>query len=373
MNRISLYVFRHLAVATVIVTVVLTFAIWMTQSLRLLEVIIDGAAPFGLFVKLVGLSLPNFLVVVMPLAVVAAAIFVYNRLLIDSELVVMRAAGLGPLALAAPAFAVAALVALAGYALNFFFLPLANLEFRAMKGLADTEYSTAFLREGQFNSAGGDITVYFRERSRSGELLGILVHDGRVTEKPVTVIADRGLLLTTDTGPRVVMFGGSRQEADRETGQVSFLFFDQYAIDLEVLTPDLSQRQRDPRERFVGELLNPDMSNSYEASIAPRLITEGHDRLAGPLLAFGLVFLALGMLWSGEFNRRSQTRRLVAAIVSVVALQSMALGVSGLARETIVPYGMIYAVPALGVAVGLYLMHRRPRQSAMPAALPTAA
>src|SRR3546814_15541555 len=107
MNRISLYVFRHLTVATAIATLVLTFAIWLTQSLRLIELIVDGQAPMPVFLQMVALSLPNFLVVVIPVAMVAAVLFVYNRLLTDSELVVMRAAGMGPARLAAPALAMA--------------------------------------------------------------------------------------------------------------------------------------------------------------------------------------------------------------------------------------------------------------------------
>ena len=53
MNRISLYILRHLTVATVIATAILAFAIWLTQSLRLIEVIVDGSAPFHIFLRMV--------------------------------------------------------------------------------------------------------------------------------------------------------------------------------------------------------------------------------------------------------------------------------------------------------------------------------
>ena len=43
MNRINRYVFRYLLPATIVASAALTFAIWLTQSLRLIEVFLEGA------------------------------------------------------------------------------------------------------------------------------------------------------------------------------------------------------------------------------------------------------------------------------------------------------------------------------------------
>ena len=83
--------------------------IWLTQALKLINLIIDGGAPFRIFIALVLLTLPTFLSVVLPIGVVTGVLFTYNRLITDSELVVMRAAGVSPYALARPALMLAAL------------------------------------------------------------------------------------------------------------------------------------------------------------------------------------------------------------------------------------------------------------------------
>ena len=103
MKRLTLYLFRHLIVATLFVTAGLTLVIWLTQSLRLLEIVVDGGAPIYLFLQLMLVTLPTFLSIVLPIGLLAAVLFTYNRLTMDSELVVMRAAGLGPWGLAKPA------------------------------------------------------------------------------------------------------------------------------------------------------------------------------------------------------------------------------------------------------------------------------
>ena len=49
------------------------------------------------------------------------------------------------------------------------------------------------------------------------------------------MIAARGVMAQTESGPRVLMFDGNRQEFGRESGTVTVLYFDQYALNLEIL------------------------------------------------------------------------------------------------------------------------------------------
>ncbi|HET8729162.1 MAG TPA: LPS export ABC transporter permease LptF [Alphaproteobacteria bacterium] len=363
MNRISRYLFRHLLIATAIASVVLTFAIWLTQSLRLIEVIVDGQAPIWIFLQMVGLSLPKFLVVVVPVAMVGAVLFTYNRMLGDSELVVMRAAGMSPARLAAPAFALAVLVAALSYALNLVIAPVANQQFRNLSQLIQAEYSTVFLREGQFTTVADGITVYIRERERNGEVSGILVHDNRDPANPVTLVAEQGIVQQAELGPQVVMFDGNRQEANRNAGRVNVLYFDQYTIDLNALEPQTATSTRsEPRERFLSELLNPDMSDPHEARIAKELISMAHERLSAPLMPLGFAAIAMAALLAGEFNRRGQSRRLIAGIAAVVVLQAAEIGVSNATQERTELIPLLYLLPLCAVAIGLVIMYKRPRR-----------
>src|SRR3546814_5191353 len=88
MPWISRYILGQLAMATVFVTVALTFAIWLTQSLRLIDYIVNRGLPASTFLTFVGLLLPSFLGVVLPVATFVAILFVYHKLAMDSEMVV---------------------------------------------------------------------------------------------------------------------------------------------------------------------------------------------------------------------------------------------------------------------------------------------
>ena len=164
MKRLTLYLFRHLTVATLFVTAGLTLVIWLTQSLRLLEIVVDGGAPIYLFLQLMLVTLPTFLSIVLPIGLLAAVLFTYNRLTMDSELVVMRAAGLGPWGLAKPAVLLGLIVMAICYGLTLYLAPASYGELARLEGMAKSQFSTVFLREGVFNEAGDGLTVYVRRR-----------------------------------------------------------------------------------------------------------------------------------------------------------------------------------------------------------------
>jgi lipopolysaccharide export system permease protein len=358
MKRLTLYLLRHLTVTTLVVTVGLTLIIWLTQSLRLLEIVVDGGAPLRLFLTLMLVTLPTFLSIVLPIGLLAAVLFTYNRLTMDSELVVMRAAGMGPWLLAKPALVLAGAVMLVCFLLTLFVAPAANRELVTLERSARNDYSTMFLREGVFNDVDEGLTVYIRRRLNDGELQDLLIHDTRLPERPVTVMAARGNVVEGEFGPRVVVFDGNRQEVDRATGKMSQLYFDRYAVDLRVLEKQYAARVPDPRERSLDELLQAESDPALQP-YAQKLLAELHQRLSSPLFAVGFTLIGLAGLLGGEFNRRGQSRRIIAAVAAVILLQSASLGVSNLAAKDNSFIPMLYVIALLPVFGGAWLLTGR--------------
>jgi hypothetical protein len=68
MNSLSRYILRNLVIAAIFVTLALSFAVWLSQALRLLELVAGGNAPVSTFLGLLVLTLPNFLYVILPIA-----------------------------------------------------------------------------------------------------------------------------------------------------------------------------------------------------------------------------------------------------------------------------------------------------------------
>ena len=148
MNGFSRYVFQQLFVGMVFVTICFTCIIWLSQSLRLVELIVNRGVSAGTFVYLTLLMLPNFLPVILPIALFCVVVFVYAKLIMDRELVVMRASGLGQMAIAKPALVLAVLVVGVGYFLNLYLIPESYRMFRQMQWDIRYNYSHILLKAG---------------------------------------------------------------------------------------------------------------------------------------------------------------------------------------------------------------------------------
>ena len=96
MSGVPRYILWQLLGPTVFVTVTLTGVIWLTQSLRFLDLIINRGLSAGDFFYLTLLLLPKILVLLLPISLFSATVYIYHRLKTDSEIVVMRAVGLSP-------------------------------------------------------------------------------------------------------------------------------------------------------------------------------------------------------------------------------------------------------------------------------------
>ncbi len=216
--RYDAYVLRQLAVGLAAATLGLAVLVWLTQSLRFLELVLNRGLAFSVFLELTLLLMPNLVAVILPVALFGVVLFTYHRLTTDRELVVMRGAGLSPLALARPALVMAFATMALGWFLNLYLVPESHRGFREFQFEIRNRISAVLIEDGVFNQVGDGLTVYVRARGRDGTLRGILVHDARDRANPATILAEEGRLAMTASGPRVTLLTGSRQEVDRETG-----------------------------------------------------------------------------------------------------------------------------------------------------------
>lgn len=359
MKRITAYILRQVLITTVFVLVTLTLAIWLTQSLRFIELIVNRGLGLGSFFYLTALLMPNFLSLVMPIALFVSTLFVYNRLTVDSELVVMRAVGFGPGQLARPAIVLGIVATAIGYALSLYLVPLTFSKFKELHSDVRSDYSGLLLQEGAFTNIGPNLTVYVRARESNGDLRGILVHDSRDTASPITLLAERGTLAMTEDGPRVILLNGNRQQVDRAAGKLSLLYFDRYSVEIGQTSAAREFRWREPGERYVDELLWPDLTEANDRQYAPRLIAEGHARLSAPLYALALVLVGLACLLPGDFNRRGLSRRLLVAAACGLGVEALSIAVPNLAARSPAAIPFLYAMPLALIALSAWVLTSR--------------
>src|ERR1700740_2565055 len=236
----------------IFVTAPLSAAIWLAQSLRLIDLIVNRGLSIEIFLYLAALILPRFLDIVLPIGVFIAVLFTFNRLTGESELVVMRSAGLSHLALARPVLMLAGIAVLILMSLSAYFLPASNRAFKDLQFEIRNRFVSSLLQEGTFTTISDKLTIYIRGRDERGEAVGLLINDNREPHRPVTILAERGVFADTSAGSRIVMVNGNRQQFDPETRKLSLLTFDRYTLDLASLHDAPVVRFREAQERFLS-------------------------------------------------------------------------------------------------------------------------
>jgi lipopolysaccharide export system permease protein len=357
MRGIDRYILRQLIVGMVLVTLGLTAILWLTQSLRFVELTVSKGASVADFLQLTLLVVPNFLTVILPVSVFAVVLFIYDRLTADRELVVLRAMGVSHIVLARPALILAAGCAVIGLILNLWLIPLSVRAFHDLQWQLRSSATGVLIQEGTFTQIGGGLTVYVKSRTADGELLGIIVDDRRNPRQPVTLMAERGALTRTADGtPEVVMYNGTRQQVTRGSDRLSLLHFDNYAMEFSEGAEGKQTQSRDPREQTMAQLFAADQG-TMTASLYRQFRVEAYQRLASPLYDFTFALIAAACLLAGRFNRRGQLDRIAIGVGLMIAVQAMALGISDLAARDLMLLPLIYLGPIVpGLAAAWVLL-----------------
>lgn len=356
MRVFDFYLLKNLTITAVFVSVTLAAIILLTQSLRFLELVINSGASSASFWVLTMLALPRFLEVILPLAMMGATFFVYNRMTMDSELVVARASGVSPLRLAKPALMLALCVTTFLWFVMMWLAPASLSELQKMRQVIKAQFSSFIFQEGVFNAAGPGLTVYIRERVDDGEMRGLMIHDSREKNRnPSTILAKSGVLVLEDGNHQVVVYDGSRQEFNPQTRTMSELNFERYIIDIPDSGP-VRQRWQEPDERTIFKLLNPDMSNPRDIENLHEFTVEIHRRVASPLLTLAFTLIALVALLPGPLSRRGQSWRIAGGIVCVIIIQGVYLGAFSLAKNNAWGLGLMYGLTLLPIVLCFFIL-----------------
>jgi lipopolysaccharide export system permease protein len=354
-TRLDRYILRQLAIALVSVTAALVALIWLTQSLKFVELVVNRGLSMRVFLQLTSLLIPGFVAVILPITTFVVVQFVYQRLSGDRELTVMRGAGLSPWALSRPAVALGAMSVVAGLVLNLNIVPASSAAFRRYQFEIRNKVAAFLLQEGVFTPISDQLTVYVRSRDTNGTLRGILVEDDRQANSRATILAETGRLIAGQGAPHVLLANGSREEIDRKTGRLNVLTFAQDTIDLDSGSKSDEQRYKDVGEMSLHELLSPDPT-TVPARDFGKLAVEAHHRLTQPLTSVSFTLVALASVLTGGFRRHGNLLRPAVAVAILVGLLAAGLAVSSLATRQMSLIWLIWAEAILpGIAAAWML------------------
>ncbi len=359
-------------------SLVLVAVYWVNRAIGLFDRLIEGGSSLLTFLEFTALALPNVIYAVLPVSALVAALYGINRLAADSEMVVAQTTGLSPWRLARPVLFFGLAVALMVSVLGHLLVPLSRTELAERGAEVGRDVTARFLQEGEFVHPGSGVTVYVREISEQGELLGLLLQDRRSPALQTTYTAERAVLVRAGAAgdsTRLVMFDGMAQTLQASDRSLVITTFDDFAYDLGGLSGGGGMRRPDLRELSTATLLRADAAaQALTGDDAAKLRFEGHARFAEALFALGLPLMSLGFLMLGGYSRLGLWRQILAAVVAAILLKMLANLAETIARGDAALWWATYVPALLTLALGAVLVwrdtrgaHVLRRQAEMPA------
>jgi lipopolysaccharide export system permease protein len=365
MNLLGRYIFRQAGGALSLILMSLGGIVWIALALKQLDVVTSQGQDALTLLKMTTLALPNLLAVIAPFALLIATLHTLNRLGGDSELIIVSASGGAIWVIARPFILLAVLVALAVAYVNHVAQPWSLQQLKAYIVQARTDLLQQVIQPGRFSSPEANLTFHIRERSATGELYGLLIHDTRNPKEIRSYLAEKGVIAKQEDAAYLIMTDGhilNRPSADDPT---QIVVFDQYIVNLDGFEKKTAEVQfLKPRERYLSELMNPKDHKDVLFRIKGQLRSEIHERFSNPIYPIAFVLVALAAVGQSQSTRQNRTERLVMAFLLAVGIRIGGFAVNNLAtlKAGFVP--VLYAVPLLTIAVALVLMVRGARPKA---------
>jgi lipopolysaccharide export system permease protein len=213
----------------------------------------------------------------------------------------------------------------------------------------------ALMNEGDFNTSQQGLTIFIRQLSNKGEIKGILVHDNRNRAKPITYIAEKGILAQTPAGTRLIMVDGTIENSALGGKQLQVLHFDRYTVNLDQFSEPARYTLRKMNERYLDELFWPSEPGVTQR-IRDQFFAEAHNRVTQPLYCIAFALIALAAVMRGRRQRGSIALRLTIASLAAAGLRIAGYGVMGLAQRHPSLVAVFYLLPLLGAAGAIALL-----------------
>lgn len=354
----SSYILKRLCTSIGGLSAILVILLWLTQSLKFIEVIVHHNVSLDGYLSLIIFLLPDLFVKVAPVCTLIGSILTFSKLTIDNELQVMQALGKSPWQILKPGVAFSATLTMCLILLNIFVIPNSFRSFRSQEFQLRNQFSSSIVREGSFNVLRG-LTIFVEKRKSAREFEGVFIHDigeqHQKPKKPYVLFAKAGELKKINDQYVLVLYNGTRQEKG-SNNTIQVFMFDELIYNLDKFTSIVNARSMKPYEKDLKELFQDSHESNEDPKLKNRLKAEGHQRILLPFLCLlNIILVALVMIVNRP-SRRMRRRRIVYLILTGVLFQWLILNLLQLQLKFKFAIPMAYILVTFLITAGIAVL-----------------
>lgn len=336
---------------------VFTFVLLMNRLLRLSDLVVTKGVPMGDVIRLLVLALPALLPLLVPAGLLLAILLAVGRLSADSEIVAMRACGVGLAQNLRPVLVLSAGVALVTAALSLWIQPRAAVSFKELLHDAVKNRIGATTETGVFTEIARGVTVYAEKMDRdSGVAENLFLSLDRGEHRGVWILARRGTVFEDAGALGLDLQDGEMHQYEAADRPYRRLRFQHYRLRIPLPGAVFSLgTEEQPTRALWAEARAGDREAQLEL----------HRRLALPAscLVFGLLGASLGL----HHARGGRSRGVILCVGVLLVYYTLFTAGRALGKQDAVPPAVAMWLPnvVLGV-LGAYAFLRKNREAPLP-------
>ncbi len=368
MKRTSLIISRYLIAAIlpyfVFSWLLLSVILFVQQASRFSDIFFNVNIPGSLVWQLALALIPNVVAFTCPMAILVGTIIGLVRMQSDSELIAIRAAGVGTLQIALPIALLGVLLSGFAFIVNLRGVPLAAALVRSVALQTAIKKLESPIEPGVFNTEVAGYTIYVKGGEIStGRWRNIFIHTEDAASGTTRLITSTsGRIDVTDQASELVLENAtvstipSSNSAGRfvseNVGEVRFAIRTRRGELIEKLSTSAGA----PQELGLAQLAE------YAGS------REGRERIEANILWYRrivlsitpLLFCLLGTAMMLRFNRTGRGVAIAMAFAGLIVYYFLAFGAEQLARtDAISPLLSAIIAPAVAIVFIVYLWTAR--------------
>ena len=192
---LSLYIIREISSLFLLGIVIFTLVLLMGRLITLTDLVVSHGVPLADVGRMIMYLIPSFLVFTIPMAFLLAVLLAFGRLSADNEIVVIKASGISLIQVMPPVIVCALVAVLLALGASTIGVPWGNSAFRELSFQVLKRNITATIREKTFWDDIPGVVMYtdlYAEQSHT--LKGVVIYDGRNTDRPMTIFARDGVV-----------------------------------------------------------------------------------------------------------------------------------------------------------------------------------
>lgn len=297
-RTLNRYVFFELIPPFVMSLAFFMFVFLMGQLLDITNLIVNYQVSLAVFALLLVLSLPYFLVYIIPMATMMSVLLTFLRMSGDNEIVALKAGGVSMYRLLPPVLGFASICMVATGVMGLYGMPWGKSAYeRLALDVARSNFNIA-LRANTFNDAFPGVVFYINDiDQQTRELKDVFIEDRRDEAVRSTVIAPRGYLFEGED-PYVFtlrLYDGMVNTVQIDARSAHATRFTTYDIRLALHqeAADSRKRRQDRREMMLSELIEYVNTAETRNRRYYSILMELHMKFSIPFACLALAVLAV--------------------------------------------------------------------------------